>query len=122
MNRISMKKILNVFVFIFLIACTEKQPETIPADVLSQEKMTAVLVDVHLVEATMNLNVMSPGNIVIPDNYPLSIDVLKKHQITKKQYFDSFIYYTQHPDVLNKIYEEVINDLSKLQAKVANEK
>ena len=104
------------------MACANEDSVIIPDTVLPKEKMTAVLVDIHLIEATMNLNVMSSESASIPGSSTLSIDVLKKHQITKKQYDESFIFYTQHPDLLNEIYQEVINELSRLQAKVANEK
>jgi len=66
--------------------------------------------------------VMSPASVGIPSNISASIDVLKKHQVTKPQYDSSFVFYTQHPKLLSDVYEKVLNELSKLQAKVANDK
>jgi len=47
---------------------------------------------------------------------------LKKNNITKKQYDDSYNFYTQHPALLNEVYDLVLNDLSKMQAEVTNKK
>ena len=116
-----MKKAVYLFVFIFLVACSEEESVEIPSTILPKEKMAAVLVDIHLIEATMNLNVMSIENAGAPANAAVSIDVLKKHNITKSQYDTSFLFYTQHPDMLSKIYENVIIELSKLQARVSND-
>ncbi len=48
--------------------------------------------------------------------------ILKKHQITQKQYQENFEYYSEHLDSLNKIYELVLIDLSKMQAEIVNKK
>ncbi len=104
------------------MACGGKEQVEIPSTILPKEKMAAILVDIHLIEAAMNLNVMNPENASIPNNSSPTIDVLKKNHITKAQYEESFLFYTQHPTLLGEIYQEVLNELSKMQAKVANEK
>lgn len=116
-----MKKVLYILICVLLLACAEKKPVEVPSTVLPKDKMAMVLVDIHLIEAGMNLNVMSPESAAIPTGMGASIDVLKKHEITKAQYDSSFVFYTQHPEMLKEIYDDVLNELSKLQAKVANE-
>ena len=42
--------------------------------------------------------------------------IFKTHHITKQSYDNSMAFYTLHPEILNEIYEEVINELSKKQS------
>ncbi|MBI5541329.1 MAG: DUF4296 domain-containing protein [Bacteroidia bacterium] len=93
--------------------------EKIPDTVLSKNKMAALMVDVQLMEAAMNTNIMktefSPAT-------PPNTNILKKHGISKKQFDESFEYYAQHPELFAEIYQLVLDDLSKMQAEVMNKK
>ena len=85
--------------------------------------MAAVMVDVHLLEASMNVIGVGEGRINLgTDGAPLDIDVLKKHNITKKQFDESFNFYSNNPQLLSEVYQMVLNDLSKMQAEVTNKK
>lgn len=118
-----MNMIKNFFVIslcIFLVACSDKAGITIPDTVLSKEKMAAVMVDIELLEASVNITGVGPGKIdVAGSSISLKIDVLKKHNITKKQFDDSFSFYANNPSVLSEVYELVLNDLSKMQAEAS---
>jgi hypothetical protein len=114
-----MKKIIAILLCISLFACSEKKSVSIPDTVLSKEKMAVVLVDIHLMEACMNMNINNDKN---SGSAPLVADVFKKNKITKKQYDESFEFYTQNPQLLGEIYQSVLNDLSKMQAQVMNKK
>ena len=112
-----MKKFAVLFLSILLLACSSKQVESIPDSVLPEEKMAEVLVDIHLLEATMNLTPYTPGQIAaIGDTVVTTVDVFKKNNISKKQYDESFEFYTQHPELLSEIYQLVLNNFSKMQA------
>lgn len=120
-----MRKIFFILAIVILSGCSSTDSTSIPDTVLSQEQMAKVMVDVHLLEATMNMNVPNPNNpsITLPGNNLIpNADIFKKHNITKQQYDDSFFYYTQHPQLLVDIYQLVLNDLSKMQAEVMNQK
>jgi len=104
-----------------LAACSDPQDVKIPTDVLSKEKMAEVMVDVHLLEATVNLTVSATDKAAFNEKGDM-IDVYKKHGITRKQYDDSYIFYTRHPEILGEIYQQVLNELSKMQAQVTNGK
>jgi len=77
------------------------------------------MVDVNLQEAASNLYI---DKKIVAESMEPAFEIFKKHNITKKQYQDSFAYYTQHLDSLDKIYQLVLIDLSKLQAEVMNKK
>jgi hypothetical protein len=95
----------------------------IPENMLSKEKMAKVMVDIHLLEASMNLNAFHPQKQVEVNNViPFQEDVLKKHNITKKQYDESFYFYSRNPKLLGEVYDMVLSDLSQMQAEVNNGK
>lgn len=108
---------------LLLFACSDDKQVEIPAGVLSQEQMATVMAEVHLLEASLNLNISSAitkGDA--PDLQATTLEVLKKKGVTKEKYETSFLFYSQHPEILSEIYQQVLNNLSQLQAKVANEK
>lgn len=114
--EMKMKKFILLFLSIVLFACSDEQAVSIPDTVLSQEKMAEVLVDIHLLEASMNVHA-NPMTIASTD-MQVGADVFKKHAITKKQYDESFVYYSQNPKLLGEIYQLVLNSLSKMQAEI----
>jgi hypothetical protein len=96
-------KILFFLPLLFWLSCKDKEA----AGVLSHEDMQAVLVDVHIVDGTL---FEVPG---FPDSlYKYSSgkyeQVFKKHHTDSVQFKKSFIYYTNRPDELFKIYEKVV--------------
>ena len=121
-----MKKIVTILLCTLLVACSNEGTDTIPPTVLSKEKMAAVMVDIHLLEAAMSLNNLSgsiPSKVTITkDTATYKMEVFKKHGISKEQYKDSFYFYTQHPTFFTEVYQLILNDLSKMQAEVTNRK
>jgi hypothetical protein len=82
--------------------------------------MAEVMMDVHLLEAAMNMNTYrfdskTKGSFA-------EFDIFIKNKITKKIYDDSFEYYTLHPNQLTEIYQIVLENLSKMQANVMSRK
>jgi hypothetical protein len=122
-DLLKMKKIVLVVLCSWLIACGNDKDIAIPEHILSREKMAQVMTDMHLLEASMNLNI---SNKITTDKAPdlenRIRSVLKKNAITREQYETSFSFYAAHTELLSELYTEVLNNLSKLQAKVANEK
>ena len=116
-----MQKKILIFACLLFFSCSGKKAIVIPDNILSKQKMVEVMLDVHLLEASMSLNATSIDKNN-PANPTADFDVLKKNKISKKQYNESFDYYTQHPELLNEVYQLVLNDLSKMQAEVLNKK
>lgn len=85
----------------------------IPKDVLAKDKMTSILVDVHLAEAAMTLNNSQRDTAKVMEYYEF---IYKNHNTTKKQFTESYDFYLSHPELLNKIYDDVLVELSKKQA------
>lgn len=105
---------LSVLVVIFFTAC--KKPEVkIPVSVISKDSMVLVLVDVHLAEAALaqkNLIGESDGNFAAA----YYRHIFNKHNITAERYKESVKFYSAHPMLYEKIYENVISELSRQQA------
>ena len=107
-----MKKEFIYFIFIFFIACGSPK-ENIPADILPKEKMIEVVTELHIAEASINLNLYNTDSLKT---------IYSKHQVTKAQCDSSFKYYALHPKQLSEIYKGVLNEISKRQAATVNHK
>lgn len=109
-----MKKIIvYLFITIILFACVEKEI-TIPENVLGQNEMTAILSDVHIAQSAI-------GNAMSTDSSRYSIAdyldfILKNHQTSKKQFVTSLEFYSNHPEMLQEVYDSVLTGLSKIEA------
>lgn len=118
----SMLKVISSVLFcVLLFACSDETVVNIPDTVLPKQKMAEVLMDVHLLESSMNLNVYNMDRIAAENTTP-GFDILRKNSVTKQQFDQSFDFYSQHPALLNEIYDSVLNNLSKMQAEVMNKK
>lgn len=105
--------------FIFFIACSKKE-EKIPENILPKDKMIKVMVDVHIAEAAIQNKYLSLNDSTKKIAAGYYRNLFEKNKITEQQFRESFLYYAHHLDLFNKIYEEVINELSKKQAVNAN--
>lgn len=122
-GRKAMKYIHLILFFCLFSACTGDKGTSIPDDVLPKEQMAKVMVDVHLLEASMNLNAYNPQMAVIANNViEFDVDVLKKNNISREQYNKSFEFYSRNPRLLAEVYDLVMNELSRMQAEAANGK
>ncbi len=89
--------------------------------ILKKEKMTDVMVDVHLAEAVLRNKKISGEKLdkITSDAYH---KIFNKHAITKAQFDSSFAYYERNIEKFNEIYEEVIVRLNKRQRQAEQEK
>lgn len=118
-----MKKFIPFLFIVILSACTAIEDKVrIPDTVLSEEKMAEVMVDVHLLEAALNINNYSKDQVVMNNSINPNSDIFKKNNITKKQYDESFEFYSKNPALLTEVYQLVLNNLSKMQAEVMTKK
>jgi hypothetical protein len=99
------------FIFCFLIACNF---DSIPENVVDEDLMVHILVDVHLIES--DLATMSYGDTLFQHGANHYQYVFNKYSIDSTVFRESMIYYTHHPEVLNKIYDKVLEEYSKMEA------
>jgi len=114
-------KTLLFSVCLLFVACIPKRKESLPANILPVYQMAKLMVDIQLFESSTNTNIAPADTLKNKQNTPF-VEILKKHHITAKRYNENFDYYTVHLDSLDKVYELVLIDLSKMKAEVMNEK
>lgn len=103
--------VLHVLGFLAFAACSNKE-QALPEGVLDRAKFTAVLVEMQLVEARMNHElVVAPQGQVPVDAY--ADDVFKEQGVTRESFTTSFTHYAKDPEDLKRIYEEVITELGR---------
>jgi hypothetical protein len=93
-----------------------------PSGTLSEERMAEVLVDIHLTEAMLKLNNDSVSRV--SDTAGLRIrfaEVFRKNDVSPDDFNQSLTWYMQHIEELDKIYTNVINRLTELDARTAKE-
>jgi hypothetical protein len=112
-----MKLLLSLFIFCLVAtSCGNGNKIKIPVGILCKDTMVEVLTDVHLVKASQQLGMV----IDTADTAKFtSIDyVWKKHHITQTDYQKSLDFYTHNTTLLDSIYENVLNNLSKQKAEL----
>ncbi len=106
------KKLIYGFILTALIACSGREKMKVPKDVLPRQEMVAVLTDIHLVEgAKLGRKIM--GDTVLVDVY--FEKVYEKHHLTKEDFERSFDFYSTYPDEMDKMYEQVIENLNSIE-------
>lgn len=102
-----------LFSVLLLAGCV--QPNSVPDDVIPEEKMILVLTDIHLLEgAFMSTQFMNQDSVkkVTISGYNT---IFKKYSITEKEYKKSWDFYMKNPDIADPMYEQVIENINILQ-------
>ena len=86
--------------------------------VLSSKKMVELFTDIQLLDGIVilqqreNKDPKRLANEMFPD-------ILENHQVSREEFDESMRYYTYHTEQLNKIYEKVITNLSKMESGIS---
>jgi hypothetical protein len=120
-KAVRMYKNILFFISLILLSCTDPEKIVVPEHLLQEEKMAAVIKDLTILEASMNVHVASvdPGK---NDKQDLKMNIYARNGITKEQFEESYRFYTENPEKMNEVYQLVLNDLSTMQATVVNKK
>ena len=115
----------RIFAFIlplvFLVSCYHDQEEETRFDmdkVMSSKKMIELFTDIQLLDGVVileqreNKDPKRLANEMFPD-------ILEKHEVSREEFDESMRYYTYHTEKLNKIYEKVITNLSKMESEIS---
>ena len=107
----SIVKIL--LLFIALSSCSGSGDGLkVPEDVIPRDSMISALVDMHLIEGA------KIGQKVMGDTLKINTYYAKlysKYGVSEKEFEKSFRFYSEHPGEMNKMYQEVIERLNKIQ-------
>jgi hypothetical protein len=104
---------LSLSILLLNVACSSKDENSdLTAYVIDRETFTALLTDIHLIEASL-VRKQSVGSFALdlPEIYYDSL--FAKHAVTRTMLDSSLAYYSRRPDVFDGIYVNVITNLSK---------
>jgi len=76
--------------------------------------MVNVLVDIHLADGMADENMRHSSGFVL-DSASLYGSVFKKYGVTRAQFDSTMNYYSEHPDDLQKMYNQVTARLKRLE-------
>jgi len=108
-----------LFAFLLLgILCAGCQDEPqVPEGTLSEDKMTAILTDIHLLEARIGrLNMPSLDTSTVITEH-LKGKIFKKYGTDSVAYNRSYKFYSTNPVYMERIYGAIVKELEKRQKK-----
>jgi hypothetical protein len=93
-----------------LLFCAACNGDGTPKGVLDEQTMTALLTQIHITDGSMYNVVQFPDSL-----YKYGINkygmVFKSFHTDSNQFKQSMKYYAQHPDILEKMYIKIADDL-----------
>jgi uncharacterized protein DUF4296 len=102
------KGLIFICCFIVTLGCQKEETPTIP-----QEKMINILVDVHLVEASL-LGFSGEQKDSLSQLY--YDQIYQIHSISKDSFLTEMSFLKQHPEHLEEVYKKVIEEIDKREA------
>ena len=112
-----MKPLFFIFLSLLtLMNCspTEEKIE-VPKTILSQEKMVEMLVYCYMAEGAAGINIKNVPSEKFDSAYVFN--PFKDKKMRKTLFDSSVVFYSKYPQTLKKIYENVLDSLSAIQAK-----
>jgi Domain of unknown function (DUF4296) len=107
---------LALFSVLLIAGCKPKFP-AVPSDVIPINKMESILIDMHISDAVAEVKTMGDANERrLSQQYYLQI--YKNHGITKDEFLKSYTFYENNPILLNRIYDDILGEMSKREAKI----
>ena len=110
-----MRGFLALILFCCLVSCGNPKKTTLtgglPADsIISRDQMVRIMVDLHLVEATLQLqrNKGKDTHLLTKEYYQW---LYSRYHISRNRFMANLNYYKQDPENFGKIYELVLKEL-----------
>jgi hypothetical protein len=97
------------------IACSSSSSSQFrPKVLVSQETLTEILKEVHLIEAAMNMR-RNNGQEFDQQKNALYDMLFTHYAITPQLLEENLLFYNQRPEVMEKVYQNVIDSLMSMQ-------
>jgi hypothetical protein len=105
-----------LFALLLVAGCKQRFP-SVPSDIIPVDKMESILVDMHISDAVAEVKTMGDINEKkLTQQYYLQI--YRNHGITKNDFLKSYTFYENNPVLLNKIYDDILGEMSKREARI----
>jgi hypothetical protein len=115
-TKLRLFKVLTFTILYLLLSCKSKNQVSIPSDILPPDSMTALLADVHILQASAQLGYSE--NIKDTSLQLAYQSLWRKHNLTENSYNKNMLYYCNHPKLLDSVYEKVLGDLNQRKAEL----
>ncbi len=116
-----MKKVFLLLPFFFLLfSCYHENTEKVqePDPLFSPGKMADILTDIQLAEAVIARNRIDKKHTEKAYKDSVYRVVFEHYGITEKQLLDNINYYNSKPKRMEKIYDKVLSNLSRMQTEL----
>lgn len=102
-----MRAVAVIILIIFFAGCSDNNE--LPPGILEAKKMQVVLWDVFIAEGYTSEYIIKDSlkNAKI-ENAKLQQQIFATHQITKKEFYDSYNYYNSHADLMKNLLDSII--------------
>lgn len=107
---------LLVICYLLLASCDEGKEKT-PEYLLEEDKMVAVMVDMHIIETASNLKLISADSATIRYQEMFS-SIFVTHEISKADYDSSLFYYATQTEQMPLIYDRVLERMYEMESEV----
>jgi hypothetical protein len=105
-----------LFALLLVAGCKQRFP-SVPSDIIPVDKMESILVDMHISDAVAEVKTMGDINEKkLTQQYYLQI--YRNHGISKNDFLKSYTFYENNPVLLNKIYDDILGEMSKRDARI----
>lgn len=112
-----MRKLNYIFIFclaLLMVNCNNNK------GILTQKKMTQVLLELHLAEAlaqhlpkdSLQNEIKNTDSLVI-----FTREVFTKNQVTEKEFLQSLEWYKSKPELLDSMYQNILSEIAILHSK-----
>lgn len=101
-------RIICLFILTLTVACQKNEK---PQEVLSQAQLSALLVEVYLAEARLDM-VSKPKDTTIKYFIPFEEKLLQRLGVPDSVLRKTYAYYLDHPKELEQVYDSVIDTLT----------
>jgi len=109
--------LFGLAVLLFVASCTEKTEEA-PSYVIPRNKMINLMVDLHIVEASISTKNLPYDSAELLYS-KFEKEIFKKHHTTDSMYRKSFEYYSANPETFNKMYTVIVDSLTMKESRRA---
>ncbi len=99
----------------FSFACGRKE-----RNIIDKQKMVSIMIDLHKVDGII-LSELFLKNYPRADSVDIYNPVFEKHEVTRRQFEESLLFYSQSPQILEKMYDKVISELTKEHTRLKEE-
>jgi len=118
LKKVSVYFLIVSLIFAFSCGSSEEEVEIKPDYLIPEDSFKMMLYDLHLLEGFISRN---PDKIKNTDTLyeKQSMALFEQYSVSEKRFKLSFNYYLSDPEEMDKIYDEVLEELTKNQAELS---